>query len=410
MAQLERIQEERMTKNYEANLFTFGMTNSDANKAETSSTLSRMRLQSFEEENPLLGKRKSQLSKESTLRKEVPLIKRPKRIDTGPSSSSYSDHLEEEEFTSVLNVNGEHIPIQGKTAGFSQQLTVHSDATRAANHFVQTSETAQDYQPATLNDFEPYGGGSNLPYCESSVDMNVEIIQDPFHSWNLSSQQKIDRTLDIKLPGENSQDSGSQPMIQEIVGHPPTDASKMALEFCQKKEDLVIDRELEFQFEQSMSASYLESDSRSRSGRKLNDSKMEKSVLNWIHSYHLVHNRIPSGDLIKKKALELSAYSDFKASKGWLDKFMKRNQGLLSKMGKEVSVSSVSLSREKSYYSREQSSFESSQDQVSVLTRKSSVVNSYRESLGLRSLRGLPSTNLDVIDLEQPPKKLLKMN
>lgn len=83
---------------------------------------------------------------------------------------------------------------------------------------------------------------------------------------------------------------------------------------------------------------------------------------------------------------------------------MKRNQGLLSKMGKEVSVSSVSLSREKSYYSREQSSFESSQDQVSVLTRKSSVMNSYRESLGLRSLRGLPSTNLDVIDLEQPPK------
>ena len=51
---------------------------------------------------------------------------------------------------------------------------------------------------------------------------------------------------------------------------------------------------------------------------------MENNLLKWYCSYHIVYgNKVTSKDL-KKKALDFSNDSTFKASKGWLQKFIKR--------------------------------------------------------------------------------------
>lgn len=52
---------------------------------------------------------------------------------------------------------------------------------------------------------------------------------------------------------------------------------------------------------------------------------MEKKLLEWYHSNNIIKgNKITTKDF-KKKALELSKDPTFRASKGWLQKFRKRN-------------------------------------------------------------------------------------
>ena len=52
---------------------------------------------------------------------------------------------------------------------------------------------------------------------------------------------------------------------------------------------------------------------------------MEKKLLEWYHSNNIIQgNKITTKDF-KNKALELSKDPKFKASKGWLQKFRKRN-------------------------------------------------------------------------------------
>jgi hypothetical protein len=51
---------------------------------------------------------------------------------------------------------------------------------------------------------------------------------------------------------------------------------------------------------------------------------MEKKLFEWYYSNYIIRgNRITTRDF-KKKALELSKDSTFRASKGWLQKFRKR--------------------------------------------------------------------------------------
>lgn len=61
-------------------------------------------------------------------------------------------------------------------------------------------------------------------------------------------------------------------------------------------------------------------------GRKTVDPKMEKEILKWISSQYRETNNFPLACEIKAKAKELSSHPKFKASKGWCDKFMKRNE------------------------------------------------------------------------------------
>ena len=51
---------------------------------------------------------------------------------------------------------------------------------------------------------------------------------------------------------------------------------------------------------------------------------MERSLLRWYYTYHVIHgNKITTREF-KAKALEYSNDSNFRASKGWLQKFRKR--------------------------------------------------------------------------------------
>ena len=51
---------------------------------------------------------------------------------------------------------------------------------------------------------------------------------------------------------------------------------------------------------------------------------MENNLLKWYYLYHIVQgNKVTTKDF-KKKALDFSSDSTFKASKGWLQKFRKR--------------------------------------------------------------------------------------
>ena len=52
--------------------------------------------------------------------------------------------------------------------------------------------------------------------------------------------------------------------------------------------------------------------------------EMDKKLLKWFYFYHIVQgNKVTAKDF-KKKALELSNDSTFRASKGWFQKFRKR--------------------------------------------------------------------------------------
>jgi hypothetical protein len=61
-------------------------------------------------------------------------------------------------------------------------------------------------------------------------------------------------------------------------------------------------------------------------GRKINDNSMEKKLLLWIQKTFREEKTIPQNKVIKKKALSFSNNPNFKASKGWCDKFLKRNK------------------------------------------------------------------------------------
>ena len=59
-------------------------------------------------------------------------------------------------------------------------------------------------------------------------------------------------------------------------------------------------------------------------GRKVREPEMDKKLLKWFYSFHVIQgNKITPKDF-KKKALEFSNDSTFKASEGWLQKFRKR--------------------------------------------------------------------------------------
>lgn len=52
---------------------------------------------------------------------------------------------------------------------------------------------------------------------------------------------------------------------------------------------------------------------------------MEKQLFAWIKGYYDVHHSFPASKRIKEKALHYSTFkTTFKASKGWLEKFMNR--------------------------------------------------------------------------------------
>jgi hypothetical protein len=53
---------------------------------------------------------------------------------------------------------------------------------------------------------------------------------------------------------------------------------------------------------------------------------MEQELLKWIQKHYRENNKLPQNKEIKQMALLLSKSSKFKASKGWCDKFIKRNR------------------------------------------------------------------------------------
>lgn len=67
-------------------------------------------------------------------------------------------------------------------------------------------------------------------------------------------------------------------------------------------------------------------DRKKGAGRKTMDPNMEQQLLDWIQKILLVDNLpFPESKDIKAKAKEYSSNPSFKASKGWCDKFIKRN-------------------------------------------------------------------------------------
>ena len=71
-------------------------------------------------------------------------------------------------------------------------------------------------------------------------------------------------------------------------------------------------------------------------GRKTLDPHMETNLLNWIEKSSIDSKSFPSRCLIKEKAKDLSRVGNFLASKGWCDKFFKRNCERLEKIRKGV--------------------------------------------------------------------------
>lgn len=60
-------------------------------------------------------------------------------------------------------------------------------------------------------------------------------------------------------------------------------------------------------------------------GRKMTDPSMEDHLLEWIRNFHKIFSKLPDQTMLKTQAFQFSSNSCFKASKGWCDKFIKRN-------------------------------------------------------------------------------------
>lgn len=60
-------------------------------------------------------------------------------------------------------------------------------------------------------------------------------------------------------------------------------------------------------------------------GRKTMDPGMEVMLLQWMRKYYRTHRSLPDSRDIKVEAKRISKFNEFKASKGWCDKFLRRN-------------------------------------------------------------------------------------
>lgn len=67
-------------------------------------------------------------------------------------------------------------------------------------------------------------------------------------------------------------------------------------------------------------------------GRKMTDPVMERILLDWIAEYFRQNSKLPEFKQIKQKAREVNRNKQFLASKGWRDKFMKRNRLFFAKL------------------------------------------------------------------------------
>jgi hypothetical protein len=66
-------------------------------------------------------------------------------------------------------------------------------------------------------------------------------------------------------------------------------------------------------------------------GRKIRNLPLENFVLHFIKQYIFLKKRVPKRKLIISHALSFKNKGSFKASKGWCDKFMKRNKSKFEK-------------------------------------------------------------------------------
>lgn len=80
-------------------------------------------------------------------------------------------------------------------------------------------------------------------------------------------------------------------------------------------------------------------------GRKTLDPSMETNLLNWIETSTRETSAFPSRCIIKDKAKDLSRVDNFLASKGWCDKFFKRNFERLETIRQKVKPNSDFFSK-----------------------------------------------------------------
>lgn len=69
-------------------------------------------------------------------------------------------------------------------------------------------------------------------------------------------------------------------------------------------------------------------DRKKGAGRKTTNPVMEKKILAWVEDYIRREGKLPKRNYIIIRAMEY-ANGAFKASKGWCDKFLKRNKSIL---------------------------------------------------------------------------------
>lgn len=53
---------------------------------------------------------------------------------------------------------------------------------------------------------------------------------------------------------------------------------------------------------------------------------MEKKLLNWYQYYHVQRRNSVNSKLLQQMAILYSTNNDFRASKGWLEKFKRRHK------------------------------------------------------------------------------------
>lgn len=286
----------------------------------------------------LLGKRQSLFELKRGFGQEEHLINPASMKEQGQRVQCDPKHSEDDWAASILNFQKGSLDQHEKYIGYSQNFELNSDIQKLVIPLfgkeqklpeicLNKRETSlADLNSASIIDFD----------CEKNIEQDHELFQDAFFSWNPMQTEYPNLDEFDKLPDSPTPDitipAQAQVSFETITQAVHEIRVNIDFDTQGKKEREESKTQTEMKLESADSYRDTEDESdvklskKINPGRKLKDPQMEAKLLRWIKNFDKKNQKIPGKDKIKCIALELSTCKEFKASKGWIDKFFRRNE------------------------------------------------------------------------------------
>lgn len=279
--------------------------------------------------------------------KELPsyyLQDHDRRPKTGFAEELRGEMTESEDANlgSFFNESKTRYNFSEKEFSLSAQPLINSDAARAARHFIGRPEEPQEIKSfdrgrVILN----LGPDSDQVYNwdKLSEDIIGQADIDNYYGWYLSQSMANETEFALTVP---------QCPTDEVTNYvPPTEVVNIFAEeiISQKIESIKKTDEpaIELVVEEEDSFSEVTPVLTTNVGRKMVDPVMEAKLLAWLRRKCELTRTFPEKARIKSQALHFCQNEQFKASKGWVDKFFRRNAALIKELKIKIGIYDPSI-------------------------------------------------------------------